>query len=96
MFEIKKFENTSLNCAIGIVIVDGAYWFRGKHVATALGYHDTTCAIKDHVDEEDKTKLEKLRPGEKPRLTSCKSSFNEKNAMYINESGLYSLILKGK
>lgn len=69
-------------------------WFKGKDIATILGYKDTKQALKKHVDEEDKMNFEVFNSKwgvEKTPLT-----FNEKTAKYINESGLYSLVLKSK
>jgi prophage antirepressor-like protein len=85
--EIQKFNNTDLNCSIGCVVVDNNVWFRGKNVATALGYENTTQTIIIHVEDEDKCKLEELWG-----LSDRFLTFNEKNTIYINESGLYSLI----
>ena len=76
--EIQKFENNILKCSVDCVIVDNNVWFRGKDVAKALGYTETTHAIKNNVEEEDKHKLEELYGGcEIPPLT-----FNEKNTIY--------------
>jgi len=87
--EIQSFENNILKCSIDCVIVDNNVWFRGKDVALALGYKDTTQAVRDNVEEEDKHKLEELYdPFSTQPLT-----FNEKNTIYINESGLYSLVM---
>lgn len=36
------------------IAIDGEPWFVGKDVAMALGYKDTTNAMKQHVDKEDK------------------------------------------
>lgn len=57
--------------------------FVGKDVASVLGYSNTPKAIRDHVDEEDKTQNESF-------------TVNGTALMLINESGLYSLILKSK
>lgn len=67
-------------------------WFKGKDIAEILEYKDTKNAIKKHVDEEDKSKYGNFLKGGKT------SPFrgDEKNAIFINESGLYSLILKSK
>jgi prophage antirepressor-like protein len=59
-------------------------WFVGKDVATILGYKDPKRGIYDHVDDEDKRGCEINTPGGKQPLT------------FINESGLYSLILSSK
>lgn len=63
---------------------DGEPWFVGKDVATALGYGDTTQAIRKHVDPEDKGGVEMTTPGGKQKV------------IIINESGLYSLIFGSK
>ena len=60
--------------------------FVGKDVATALGYSNTRKALQDHVDEEDK------RDG----VTIRDSIGRIQKAVFINESGLYALILSSK
>ena len=88
--KIQKFDNELLNCKIGTFINnDNDIYFRGKDIATALGYENTTQAIIINVEAEDKYKLEELWGLSHSSLTS-----NEKNTIYINESGLYSLILR--
>lgn len=62
--------------------IDGIPWFVGKDVADVLGYQNPSKAIHDHVDEEDKLNNESL------------SSLGQRGGWIINESGLYSLILK--
>lgn len=63
--------------------IAGEPWFVGKDVATILGYSNHRKAIGDHVDEEDKT----------DGVTIRDSIGREQNPIFINESGLYSLIL---
>ena len=58
--------------------------FVGKDVATALGYVNVLKAIRTHVDGEDKGVNELVTPGGTQRI------------IFINESGLYSLILSSK
>ena len=64
-------------------------WFNGKDIATILGYTDTDQAIRKNVDEEDKLTLKQLKNlgllGDGIKKSSHKS-------VWINESGLYSLI----
>ena len=66
--------------------VDNQIMFVGKDVAKALGYSNTRKALQDHVDEEDK------RDG----VTIRDSIGRIQKAVFINESGLYSLILSSK
>ena len=66
--------------------VNNQIMFVGKDVAKAVGYSNTRKALQDHVDEEDK------RDG----VTIRYSIGRNQKAVFINESGLYSLILSSK
>ena len=67
-----------------IVMIDNEPWFVGREVAEKLGYSNPQKAVREHVDDEDKGMNEMFTPGGK------------QNTIIINESGLYSLILKSK
>lgn len=67
------------------VVINDEPYFVGKGIATVLGYSNTPKAIRDHVDEEDKRVERIVHP-----LGGLQES------VLINESGLYSLILKSK
>jgi len=58
----------------------------GKDVAEVLGYSNPRKALIDHVSEEDKT----------DGVTIRDSIGRSQNPIFINESGLYSLILSNK
>ena len=82
--KLEIFRNAEFGEVRTIVGEDGEPWFVGKDVATALGYKDTSSALKRHVDIEDK-------------LSRCFTDSGQSREMYIvNESGLYSLILSSK
>jgi len=88
--KLQKFENEILDIKVGSFINDkNEIYFRGKDVATALGYENTAKAIKDHIEEDDKNTLEELVNND-----SFLTGYHEKITIYINESGLYSLILR--
>jgi prophage antirepressor-like protein len=75
-------------------------WFCGRDIATILGYTDPVNALKKHVDIEDKTRLKSIL-GWCQNDTTLKTSKIALNAnylksTYVNESGLYSLILRSK
>ena len=83
MNEIKVFTNEDFG-TIRTIEIEGEPWFVGKDVAQRLGYRDTSDALKNHVDDEDK-------------LTRCFTDSGQSREMYIiNESGLYSLVLSSK
>ena len=79
------------------LVIDGEPYFAGKDVATALKYKDASRAIRDHVDEEDKKIVDLNRGVNRPPIADAVSGGWIKNeVMFINESGLYSLILSSK
>ena len=82
---ILVFENKDLG-KIRTVMIDGVPWFVGKDVATILGYSNTKKALLDHVDSEDKT----------DGVTIRDPIGREQKPVFINESGLYSLILSSR
>ena len=82
MNELQVFKNNEFS--IKSLVIDNEPWFVGKDVAAALGYRDTSDALKKHVDNDDK-------------LTRHFADSGQNREMYIiNESGLYSLILSSK
>ena len=87
--EIFTYEGKKLN----IIKKDDDIWFRGKTIADILGYLNSRKAINDHVDSKDKCKINELKSKGNDSLPL---TGNLKNMIYINESGLYSLILRSK
>ena len=75
-----------------VVAEDGEPWFRGTEAAMALGYTNPRKAIRDHVDAEDKGVLDNFKGNE----TDPPTNHYEGAAVYISESGLYSLIMRSK
>ena len=79
------------NHTIAYVLVDGNPWFKATEVASVLGYTNTMKAIIDHVDEEDEQRMD--------ALMECRETtidHNDRKAIFINEPGLYSLIMRSK
>lgn len=72
------------------IIKDGEIWFVGRDIAEALGYSDTKSALIDHVDIEDKNIF---KSGDLPPLNFV---IPNRGMTFINESGLYSLVLSSK
>ena len=61
MTQIQTFQNSSFNRGkVQCACVSGEPWFRGKDVATVLGYANTKQAIIKNVDGDDKKKMEEL------------------------------------
>ena len=85
MEELKVFNNEELG-NVRTLEIDGEPWFVGKDVAEALGYSDSSSAVSKNIDDEDKTTL----------LLKQSDSNRKSRTIFINESGLYSLILSSK
>lgn len=82
MSDIQIFNNPEFG-EIRTIDQNGEPWFVGKDVATALGYSNPQKAIRDHVDEQDRTVNESF-------------TVNGTQGVLINESGLYSLCFSSK
>ena len=65
-------------------VVNGETYFVGKDVSDALGYVNPTKAVKIHVDVEDRI------------MSEMDTIQGKRQTTFINESGLYSLILSSK
>lgn len=85
MNELKIFENEQFG-TIRTVEIDNTPYFVGKDVAEILGYSNTRDALAKRVDSEDKL----------DGVAICDSIGREQTPIFINESGLYSLILSSK
>lgn len=69
--------------AVRAIVLEDQNWFVGYDVATALGYAIPSKAIREHVDEEDIKMDSQL-------------SKTGNDILLINESGVYSLVLRSK
>ena len=85
--QIQIFNHDELG-RIRALEINGEPWFVGKDVAAALGYGNTRDAISKHVDDEDK------RTFLRSQITTLE--IPNRGLTFINESGLYSLILSSK
>ena len=81
--EIQIFKDERFG-EVRTMVINGEPWFVGKDVATILGYKDIINALRSHVDSEDKLGWQITTSGQRREVT------------FINESGLYSLILSSK
>ena len=92
VFHYEENEITVIKCRDDI-------WFKAKQVATLLGYLDPGRSIRQNVDPEDRISLEKLIGKGRERITPppppLVSNF-QGSMLYLNESGLYSLIFGSK
>lgn len=83
MNDLQIFSNEEFG-QVRTVTINEEVWFVGKDVADILEYTNTAKAIRDHIDEEDKLTERIVLSGQ------------NREVIFINESGLYSLILSSK
>ena len=77
---------------ISVIKCNDEIWFQGKSVAQLLGYLKLLKALHTHVDKENKRKLSDLEGVSQNGVHLNLQS----GCLFINESGLYSLILRSK
>lgn len=82
MNELQIFKNQEFG-TIRTTGINGEPYFVGKDVAEALGYTNPQKAIRDHVDEEDRTVNESF-------------TVNGTMGTLISESGVYALVFSSK
>lgn len=83
MNELQVFKNAEFG-SVRTTVIDREPFFVGKDVAEILGYSNSRDAISKHVDEEDKG------------VAKCDTLGGMQELTLINESGLYSLILRSQ
>lgn len=85
MNEVKIFENSEFGAIRTVTDRVNSVWFCGSDIAKALGYERGAKAVADHIDSEDKHDV------------PIRDSIGRmQNTAFINESGLYSLVLSSK
>lgn len=101
--------NSEIFGGMRVVMRDGEPWFAGKDVSEILAYKDTDKAVREHVDDEDKRIF---KPADLAGLTEQQmnnvfkaagynwnfvpANIPNRGLFFINESGLYSLIMSSK
>ena len=92
MEKVFHYEATELS----VIKFKDEIWFKAKQVALLLGYLDPGRSIRQNVDPEDRISLEKLIGKGEGDLTPPFVSNFQGSTLYLNESGLYSLIFGSK
>lgn len=90
MNDLMIFKNEEFG-EIRSIEIENEPYFVGKDIAETLGYENPQKALRDHVDNEDK------KMGEQNGTPYILDSLGRKQyPIFINESGLYSLIMSSK
>lgn len=80
--QIQVFNNPEFG-NVRTMEIDGEPWFVGKDIAVALGYSNPQKAIRDHVDDDERTVNESF-------------TVNGTSPILISEPGIYGLVLGSK
>lgn len=83
MSNLTVFNNEEFG-EIRTVEINGEPWFVGKDISDALGYQNGSRDIDRHVDEDDR------------QIASISDGNQNRNAIVINESGVYALVFGSK
>lgn len=86
---VEVFEHEVFSGVV-VFIKEGEPWFKGADIAASLGYANLSRDIQRHVDEEDKWLISNKD------TDSVLLNIPSRGLLMINESGLYSLIMKSK
>ena len=89
---LETLSDFTMNLSVRTLLCNGAAYFCGKDVASALGYTNPQKAIRDHVFEEDRSKLEDFRVN----ATFPHSKSEQGQSVYITEPGVYALVFGSK
>ena len=93
---------------IHVVKCNNDTWFKGKDIANSLGYENPGKAVRIHVDSDDKMPIDELLtvskggshsdpPSKAGPISGPPSEINyQRSTIYVNESGLYTLIFTSK
>ena len=93
---------------INVVKCNDDIWFKGKDIANALGYENPGKAIRIHMDSDDKMPIDELLmvskggvqfgpPSKRGPKSGPPSEINyQRSTIYVNKSGLYTLIFTSK
>lgn len=85
---IRTFDNPQLNISLQTIRHNDQLYFKAKEVALALGYEEPKNAIRAHVPEEYRKRLEDIK--------GCDLVPLHPHTCFIMEPGLYALIFGSK
>lgn len=71
-----------------VIDTNDKLWFNARDLIKSLGYSDVRDVIRQYVNTADKTQLK--------YITHTQFIKNHSNSIFINESGVYSIILRSK
>ena len=92
MTQIVKYTCKELGkVEISCLMIGHEPWFKARDITQILKHTNTTKALKDHVDDEDKQKYIDLVHSA-PSEPTVRADASISNVNFVNESGLYALI----
>ena len=89
------FENPEFGMVRMATDEKGEPWFCAKDLCDALGYKNSSSAVRQHVRSSDIVKRYVARPA-KNRFGVCEGKVQIVQMIFVNESGFYALVLGSK
>ena len=86
--KIQLFTNEELDMKVRVVEINGEPWLVGKDVAEVLGYSNSSKAVLNHVDPEDKI-MEMIPHSQNSKVVKTRTAL-------INERGVLSLLQRSR
>ena len=86
--EILFYNNTEINY---IIDINNIFWFKFISISKILEYKSTKDVLRDHINKEHKIQLKNIK-----RLVKDKIKKTQPDTVYINENGLYTLLIKSR
>ena len=87
---ISVFKDGVSTFRIPHINVNNSFFFKARDIATTLGYADTKWAIQNHVDDDDKQKMEDLMGGSAPAMGDSESPMDYQTKTTISICQVYS------
>lgn len=89
------FNNARLGSIRAALDSEGCSWFLAKDVSAILGYANQTDAYRVHTKESDRKTLQ-YKVYRETRLASLWGNNDFSNKVFINEAGLYQMIMESE
>jgi len=86
--KILFYDKTEINY---IIDVDDKIWFNIINIAKILEYKSTKDVLRDHFNKDHKRQLKNIN-----RVNKIKKKNEQPDTVYINENGLYTLLIKSR
>ena len=86
--KILLYNNNEINF---IIDINNIIWFKSKSIIKILEYKSIKDTVRDNINKENKIQFKNIK-----RMNQNKNNSEQPDTVYINESGLYTLLIKSR